>query len=300
MGKKINAVYRLVDEKFSRNNYNYHSHDEFEIYYFHSGNCKYMIGNQIYHLQEDDMIIMNGLTLHYAKPDPGAAYERSVVEFSPEWLRPVLDSLNVPELLTPFNKLRNSLIRGVDKKKLKEIQELIQKIAVIDLNKEDLSEQSFENRIKEGEVSTLLTQLLFRIYELSKLKLTVIPSATSEKSIHVNRIIGWIDENFHSDISLDCIADNLNISKYYMSRIFKDVTGYTIMQYLMCCRINRAKYLLEIHCDKTILEVALESGFENSSHFSRAFRKQVKITPSEYRNRRAGNYDLDTKNIRYI
>jgi len=72
-----------------------------------------------------------------------------------------------------------------------------------------------------------------------------------------------------------------------MSRIFKDVTGYTIMQYLMMCRINRAKYLLEIRPEKSILDVALESGFEDASHFSRFFRKQLKITPSEYRNRKA-------------
>jgi len=44
---------------------------------------------------------------------------------------------------------------------------------------------------------------------------------------------------------------------------------------------------LEIYPNKSILEVALESGFEDASHFSRFFRKQMKITPSEYRNNRA-------------
>jgi AraC-like DNA-binding protein len=71
-----------------------------------------------------------------------------------------------------------------------------------------------------------------------------------------------------------------------MSRIFKEVIGLTVMQYLMNCRMNRAKYLLEMDTEQTILGVALESGFESSSHFSRFFRQQINMTQSEYRERR--------------
>lgn len=298
MSKKIYAVYRNLDEAFSENDVSYHSHHEFEIYYFHRGNCKYVIGDQIHYLQEDDIIIMNGMTLHYANPEPGSAYERSVVEFSPEWIKPVLDSLNVPELLTPFKKLSNSLVRGADKRKLNDIKELIGKIAWLALNNDDVSEQNFSERLKEGELSALLVQLLCKIYELSELKLSQLPPESSEKNIHVNRAISWIDRHFHNEISLSTVAGSLNINKHYLSRIFKEVTGYTIMQYLMSCRINRAKYLLEIEIEKSILEVALESGFENASHFSRAFRKWVKVTPSEYRTKRAGTYETEAQRIR--
>jgi len=287
MNEKINARYRIVDNVLSHDDFIYHSHDKFEIYYFHGCSCKYVIGDSIYDLQEDDIIIMNGLTLHRAYPEIGETYERSVVEFSSEWLNPILVNLNVPELLNPFNQLSYTLFRGTEKEKLIEIKELMKKIAQTDLNSVHGSANKIESRLQNGEVSTVLIQLLFKIYELSKQKLVVIPTAGSEKSTHVKHIKAWIDQHFNQSISLDNIAENLNISKYYMSRIFKDVTGYTIMQYLMSCRINRAKYLLEIHPQKSILEVALESGFEDSSHFSRYFRKQMKITPTEYRNSRA-------------
>lgn len=286
MGEEnINVYYRNKNEVSTKDEFRFHSHDRYEIYYFHGSNCKYLIGDHIYYLQEDDIIIMNGLTLHRANPELGKLYERSVIEFSAEWIQPILSSLKVPELLNPYQMLSNTLFRGVDKTELSEIEDLIRKIASIDMSKKQASKR--DNRLLEGEISTLLVQLLFKIYELSKLRLVKIPTVKSEKATHVNRVAKWIEQHLESNITLDNIATNLNISKYYMSRIFKDVTGYTIMQYLMCCRINRAKYLLEMHPDKSILAVALDSGFESLSHFSRFFRKQVHITPTEYRNRKA-------------
>lgn len=287
--ENIRAYYRVKDKISSKDSFSYHSHEKYEIYYFHSGNCKYLIGDQIHDLQQDDIIIMNGLTLHRANPQVGELYERSIVEFSAEWIRPILNSLKVPELINPFRILSNSLFRGVEKARLAEIEELIKKISLLALNSQNTITTKLDNRIIEGEISTLLVQLLFKIYELSKLRLIKIPPIQSDKAIHVNRVSEWIEQHLESNISLDHIAENLNISKYYMSRIFKDVTGYTIMQYLMKCRVNRAKYLLEMFPDKSILDVSLESGFENPSHFSRFFRKEVKITPTEYRNRRSMN-----------
>ena len=287
MDEKINANYQLKDTVSSYDDFSYHSHDKYEIYYFHEGDCRYLIGDNIYHLQQDDFIIMNGLTLHRAYPEPGISYERSVIEFSSEWIKPILDNLNVPELLSPFNDQSNTLFRGIDKAEIEEMKELIKKIAKKNGSPLVGKENKIENRLKMGEITTLLVQLLFKIFEISKQHPAKISPIETEKNMHVKRIISWIDTHFHNQITLDNMADNLFISKYYMSRIFKDVTGYTIMQYLMSCRIKRAKYLLEIYPNKSILEVALESGFEDASHFSRFFRKQMKITPSEYRNNRA-------------
>ncbi|UOQ44179.1 AraC family transcriptional regulator [Halobacillus salinarum] len=290
MNEKMRAFYRVTDDVGSQHNFRYHSHDRFEIYFFHTGHCKYLIGNKVHHLQENDLIIMNGLTLHCPKPQPGTTYVRSVIEFSAEWVKPVLNHLNVPELLTPFKTLSYPLFRGVAEKDVNEIKTLIKNITLLDINSLDRKKNSLDARLKEGEASALLVQLLFKIYELSKLRLVETPSHSSEKSDHVNRIRTWIDDHFQKALTLDKIAASLNISKYYMARTFKDSTGYTIMRYIMNCRLNHAKYLLEIYPAKSILDVAVESGFDNSSHFSRYFRKHVNITPTEYRNQKAGRY----------
>ncbi|MFB5662809.1 AraC family transcriptional regulator [Alteribacillus sp. HJP-4] len=296
MKEKITSMYWRKDHHCDDTDFPYHSHDRFEIYCFHNGNCKYVIGDCIYRLRPGDIIIMNGLTLHRPHPNPAVPYERSVIEFSREWIRPILKSMNIPELLVPFYKLNNFLFRDIDQDKLLEITNLIKKIDAIvkgERYSSDDDDPYLSERLIEARVSTLLTQLLFRIYELSRSQLSHLPPKESEKDRHVERVVTWIDQYFRNDISLSTIADSLNISKYHMCRIFKEVTGLTIMQYLNNCRINRAKFLLEMAPEKSILDVAFESGFENSSYFSRLFRQEMKMTPSEYRKRKSGRLVME-------
>ncbi|WP_209123813.1 helix-turn-helix domain-containing protein [Alkalihalobacillus sp. BA299] len=68
-----------------------------------------------------------------------------------------------------------------------------------------------------------------------------------------------------------------------MSHVFKETTGFTVMEYVMGCRLTQVKYLLEIELDKPLKDIAYECGFESVSHFSRFFRQQVGMTPKEYR-----------------
>ncbi|MFC4402993.1 AraC family transcriptional regulator [Gracilibacillus xinjiangensis] len=283
--EKFNIVYRNVDRNFKKKDFHVHSHNFYEIYIFHKGNCNYLINDDMIDLQESDIIIMNGSSLHGPSPEENCPYERSVIEFSAEWIRPIINKLNVPELLTPFDELSNSLIRKVDKVLYQSLLELVKKMQIKQIQQKDSNKSEVQKRLLEAETTTLLIELLFIIYELSKGKLNSIMLQNNEKSCHVNRITSWIDQHFQQEISLDDIASSLHISKYYMSRIFKDITSLTIMQYLMRRRLIRAKYLLEMQSHKTILEVALEAGFDSSSHFSRKFRECYGVSPSNYRNK---------------
>lgn len=65
------SEYRMSKE-IKKEDYDFHSHDTYEVYFFHSGRCKYMIGDEIHHLQENDIIIMDGLTLHRPYPEEEA------------------------------------------------------------------------------------------------------------------------------------------------------------------------------------------------------------------------------------
>lgn len=59
----------------------FHSHDQYEIYYFHEGKCNYLIGDRIYVLEPGDLILMDGMTLHCPKIEKGAKYVRSFIHF---------------------------------------------------------------------------------------------------------------------------------------------------------------------------------------------------------------------------
>ncbi len=89
----------------------FHSHNEYEIYYFHRGCCKFIIHNSIFELKQGDIIILDGMTLHRDNPSTGHEYVRSVIQFSPEKIIPILTQLKAEELLYSFQNYNNSIIR---------------------------------------------------------------------------------------------------------------------------------------------------------------------------------------------
>ncbi|GAB2537643.1 AraC family transcriptional regulator [Gracilibacillus alcaliphilus] len=279
----INVFYKNTSIDHGTQHLHTHSHSHYEIYYFHKGNCKYLIDDDVIRLENNDLIIMNGTSLHGPYLQKETPYIRSVVEFSAEWIRPIIKQLKVPMLLDPFEKLTNSLYRGVDQQTLDKINAALEALHLKKMYLADLTLSDLEKDLLEGQIINHFVALLFMIYEISNKELIKIPLANNEKNNHVNRLITWIDQNYQRNITLDEMADNLHLSKYYMSRIFKDITGKTIMQYLINRRLVRTKYLLEMYPDKSMVDIAMESGFESPSHFSRKFKDHYHISPTEYR-----------------
>ena len=91
-----------------------------------------------------------------------------------------------------------------------------------------------------------------------------------------------IIHNLDRPITLEEIAQRVNISKYYLCRQFKKVYGISPIQYHLNARIDRAKWLL-IHTDKSLTTIASEVGFDDIYSFSRAFKNRENISPSKYR-----------------
>ena len=92
----------------------------------------------------------------------------------------------------------------------------------------------------------------------------------------------YINDNLTDDLSLAEIAKVAGLSRYHFSRSFRKTTGMTPQQYLMQQRIERAKNLLE-NKKMPIVEVSLQTGFKNQSHFTTIFRKFTKLTPKIWR-----------------
>ncbi len=92
----------------------------------------------------------------------------------------------------------------------------------------------------------------------------------------------FINDNSNDSVSLNIISNNIGISKYYLHRIFSEVTGYTPLEYLTFTRLTKAKNKLKNSKD-TIFEIAIECGFENTSYFSTVFKNHIGCSPSQYR-----------------
>lgn len=100
-------------------------------------------------------------------------------------------------------------------------------------------------------------------------------------SERIRKVIEYLNENYHQDLSLQSIADHFHIHKVYLSRSFKEETGTNLNSYLSYLRIEKAKLLLCMRTYRTN-EIAYMVGFNNTQNFYNVFRKLVGCSPSDY------------------
>ncbi len=104
-----------------------------------------------------------------------------------------------------------------------------------------------------------------------------------ENSELVTKALNYIKtENKKSDITIDDVATHAGFSTDYFNRIFFAHTGFNIMEYVRFSRLKKAAHLLR-GTNNDILDIALDCGYEAHESFSRAFKNQYGISPSEYR-----------------
>lgn len=96
------------------------------------------------------------------------------------------------------------------------------------------------------------------------------------------RVQRYIDTNYIKEFTLEDIAAEFRCSASYISHIFKDVIGYSPMQYKTRCRIGLAQTLL-ISSDMTSTQVATMVGYDNTNYFNTVFSKIVGVSPIRYR-----------------
>jgi AraC-like DNA-binding protein len=108
-------------------------------------------------------------------------------------------------------------------------------------------------------------------------------SEEEQKEQELGHLIqSYIDQHYKENISLQDIADEMNMNHYYMSHVFKNTIGYSPMQYVIRRRIGEAQsYLLAT--DKTVTEIAYMVGYNSASNFNNAFKKMVGMSPQRYR-----------------
>ncbi|WP_197036096.1 helix-turn-helix domain-containing protein [Fischerella sp. PCC 9605] len=97
----------------------------------------------------------------------------------------------------------------------------------------------------------------------------------------MQQAIDYIQAHLAEDISLETIATEVGMSRYYFCRLFKQSTGMSPYQYLLKCRIERAKVLL-LQGQQSITDIAIQVGFANQSQFGRHFKRFTGVTPKQF------------------
>ena len=116
-------------------------------------------------------------------------------------------------------------------------------------------------------------------------------SETTEESIGLLRIgdaIAHIETHYTENMTLEELAEKSHLSKRHFQRIFHDCMGRSPIDHLMHVRIQKAVELLR-STERSITEIAFDSGFQDSNYFARCFRKIMNQTPRDYRRQFRGN-----------
>ncbi|WJH33872.1 response regulator [Paenibacillus sp. CC-CFT747] len=144
-------------------------------------------------------------------------------------------------------------------------------------------------------LAPLIGQASFRSWEEAELYFARLAELLfslkgSEQKDRTGRIItavhDYIEAHLHDNLSLDVLAEHVYLHPAYLSRLYKQAAGQRLSDYIKSVRIKKAKELLTDDRLK-IHEVAARVGFETSYYFSKVFKKEMKVTPQEYRDRLA-------------
>lgn len=247
-----------------------HYHPFYEIYYLLQGERSYFINDSVYTVNKGDLVLINPYELHRTdnKGSTAAGFERILINFAHDFVEKILPD-DIP--LLPFGK-ENRLIRIP----------LKEQPAVEALLWEMIAESRGKSAGHTAYVRSLLTKLLVRIYRCRS------HDEPKQEELHnpihrkISEIALYLSDHYKEKPALPDVARAFFISPSYLSRLFKEVTGFHFREYLLLLRLREAQEQLREKSAK-VTDIAMSCGFENIAHFNKAFKKMIGISPLQYR-----------------
>lgn len=154
----------------------------------------------------------------------------------------------------------------------------------------------FEKIITYGHISDLESMMMQKSYLFQLLayyvKKSDIEALRVFKDERFAGVVNFIESHMQQEITLSDLASIAHFNSNYFIKYFKKITGVSPMDYLLNCRVNQAKRLLQSE-NVSMKEIALRAGFKTPYYFSHVFRERTGFTPTQYRAtacRRPGEY----------
>lgn len=235
-----------------------HTHSCTELFYVTGGKGQFLIDNRIYPVNANDLVIVN----------PHVVHTELSLNTSP--LEYIVLGIEGLELSIAHESEQYCIVRFRDQKEtfLFYLQNMLREVSAKMPGNELICQNLME----------ILVVFLTRQTNYSA-TLAPIKSKTSRLGVSVHR---YIDAHYKENISLDLLADLNHVSKYYLAHAFTEEYGISPINYMIACRIEEAKHLLET-TDYSQGVISRMLGFSSPSYFSQVFRKAEKKSPTEYR-----------------
>lgn len=272
----IKAIIHSVDT------FEIHWHNEIELLLVLEGSINVQIGEEKYDIRENDLILINSNELHSTK----RIKESNIIlalQINDEYF-----NYYYPQ----FSNMKfhcKSFLNGEDEQERFDIIRYYVANIMWELNK-----KSKGYKFKIGSYLNLIGSHLVNNFEY-----TIVEDDNEalgdEDLIRLQRIIDYVNENIHRNITLKEVASKEHLNYYYLSHFIKDKMGMSFQDYVNNVRLNKAVDIL-INTDKTITELSYDSGFPNVASFNRLFKEIYNCTPTEYRRQylNISNNDIKT------
>lgn len=253
-----------IERKSDAQTVNFHTHTGYQLILMLSGDVEFLIGDSKFRVTEPSVIVIGNLKPHKITTF-SKTYSRYVVNLSS---RETVGGIKNEKLLGIFFNSSNGFVIPINdiKDEITTLFEMLKK------------EHENEEKIGDSE-GWLLRMILLSLYRISPQSFGSVDNNMGDLVRQVEKLL---HENISEEITLDKIAKKLHVSKYYISHCFSEQVGYSIVQYRLLIKIAVARELLST-TDKSISEICAEIGFSGMSNFSRYFKKETGLTPSEYR-----------------
>ena len=281
MNYPILSIYNVVSAP-GRREFFPHKHNELEIAYFRSGHGIYSVTGHDYPIEPGDIFIYSNNEIHkitYVDPK----YEMSAlnIHFSPRILllqQTITESDDdTPDLTRLFFDRRNKYSNRITRETAGSSYDMIVKFLLDAENEYNLNQIGSKLLAKNHLLNAL-------VYILRSCDLVSMQSSLAGSNSQIATALEYIDSNFASDIGISELCKIVNMGRSNFERLFGKYAGITPGEYIKRRRIDHAIHLLQT-TDKTILDIALESGYHNTANFNKQFKAVTGRTPGSYRSK---------------
>lgn len=261
-------IFHLRDCKEQR--FDFHYHEFCKIIYFVDGRVDYKVEGKTYHLKPYDFVLVGANVIHKPEIDMTVPYERYIIYLSEDFLSAGNEKgESLKYCFDEAERTQNRVVHFAPESYGELVGCLIHMEQIGQQKDEYMNDMLLKSAFMEFMV-------LFNREVIRQPKAYITTAAYHEKVIDA---ITYIQEHLSEEISVDTLAKQCYISKYYLMRQFKEATGYSIHQYINEKRVQAARRM--ILAGMPASQACYECGFRDYSTFARRFKMIVGRAPSK-------------------
>ena len=257
-----------------------HIHNEFEIFIVLKGSGIAKIKNKSYTIKTGDAYLINSGEVHSYMRDPLFTLDSEDVSDVPLFLFVQISNHCLREY---FPQIRTTIFNSCNLRDYLSEEEVTNVVRLL----VDAAKAYFiEEPLYQLNILSNIAKVLATCYKKVPHEIISEAQKTSlkQKNLRVERIISYIDANFETQIRLQDLAEQENLSPTHFSHLFTSLFGVTFQNYVNIKRMEQCIRLMP-NKEKTLLEISYESGFSDPKYMNRMFIKHYGYTPKEYRKR---------------